>query len=373
MREPAEVETMEKEKGLILQSFSEYYKKAEISVPLVEQREFGVGGFRKKIESRHMGFPNNGALRNYLVQEAPLYISHSIAYYKFPESTPMEKKEWMGGDLVFDLDVHGGLFLSKEEIEKVKADAIKLEQILVEDFGVEEEELLRVFSGGRGFHIHVKTPRFRYLGGDERRQLSDYVSGVGLSFEKLFERPDENKQVMGPRNSDWGYRGRFCKIVQRILEDDPSRIHRRLRSDEEKKKLVSGTKDGNWSRSTLDNKTLRERLQKIIEEEMKLESVDVDTGVTIDTKRLIRVPGTLHGSTGLIAKKLEKIDSFEPYMDALAFGNEPIRIKAVHEVHAQEFAGSTMEKMKKEEEKEVPKSYGIYLILKGAAILSLKA
>ncbi|MCP4647931.1 MAG: DNA primase catalytic subunit PriS [bacterium] len=362
---------MEKEKEVILRNFTDYYKKAEIEVPAVEQREFGVGGFRKKIESRHMGFKTDGALKNYLVQEAPLYISHSIAYYKFPESTPMERKEWMGGDLIFDLDVHAGMFLTAEEIEQVKEDAIKLEQILVEDFGVDEKELLRVFSGGRGFHIHVKSPRFRYLGGDERRQLSDYVSGVGLSFDKLFEKPDENKRIIGPKDSDWGYRGRFCKIVQKILEDDPSRIHRRLRGEEEKKKLVSGTKDGNWSRSTLDNKTLRERLQKIIEDEMKLESVDVDTGVTIDTKRLIRVPDTLHGSTGLMAKKLDRIEGFEPYRDALAFGEEPMKIRAKQDLPEQEFANSTMEKIGKEEEKEVPKSYGIYLILKDAATLSL--
>jgi DNA primase small subunit len=361
---------MEKEKEVILKNFAEYYTKAEIEVPAIEQREFGVGGFRKKIESRHMGFKTDGALKNYLVQETPLYISHSIAYYKFPESTPMERKEWMGGDLIFDLDVHAGMFLTNEEIERVKNDAIKLEQILVEEFGVKKEELLRVFSGGRGFHVHVNSTRFRYLGGDERRQLSDYVSGVGLSFDKLFEKPNEKKQVEGPKDSDWGYRGRFCKIVQKTLEDDPSRIHRRLRKEEEKGKLLSGTKDGNWSRSTLDNKTLRERLQKIIEEEMHLKTVDVDTGVTIDTKRLIRVPNTLHGSTGLIAKKLDRIEGFEPYRDALAFGEEPIKIRAKQDLPEQEFANSTMEKIGKEEEKEVPKSYGIYLILKDAAILS---
>ena len=111
---------MEKEKAVILRNFREYYQNTKIEVPWVERREFGVGGFRKKIESRHMGFTSNQALNNYLVQEVPLFISHSVAYYKFPESTPMERKEWMGGDLIFDLDVHGGLFLSNEEIESVK-------------------------------------------------------------------------------------------------------------------------------------------------------------------------------------------------------------------------------------------------------------
>jgi DNA primase small subunit len=358
----------EKEAKLILESFSGYYKSAEISVPSIEQREFGVGGFRKKIEGRHMGFGTDGMLHNYLVQDTPLYISHSIAYYKFPEATPMENKQWMGGDLVFDLDVHAGMFLTEGEIESVKNDAISLlEDFLVEDFGVDKKDTLLVFSGGRGFHIHVKSPQFRMLGGDGRRELADYVGGVGLNYGKFFEGPDENKRVWGPRKSDWGYRGKFCRAVMKTLEESPSKIHRGLKKPEEKRKLLSSMEDGNWSKTPI--KDIQERL-KPIAESIRIRSINVDSGVTIDTKRLIRVPGTLHGSTGLVAKKLDKIDGFHPYHDATAFGSEPVKIRVLESVGEQEFCKSTMEKMEKGEEKEVPMSYGVYLLLKGAATLS---
>jgi DNA primase small subunit len=360
---------MEKEKEMILRSFSDYYKHVEIEVPAIEQREFGVGGFKKKIESRHIGFKTNGSLKNYLMQETPLYISHSVAYYKFPESTPMEKKEWMGGDLIFDLDVHAGIFLTAEEIAGVKRDAMMLaEEFLEKDFGVKKEEITAVFSGGRGFHLHVKTPRFRYLGGDERREIADYVAGAGMDYRKFFEKVDKYR-VKGPKKSDWGYRGRFCRMVEKRLEEKPSSIHRGLKKPEEREKLAGCLEDGNWSKTPI--KDIVERLDGAAKE-MKLETVDVDTGVTIDTKRLIRVPNTLHGSTGLIAKKLDEIEGFEPYRDALAFGKGEVRIRAKQDLPEQEFANSTMEKIRKEEEKEVPKSYGIYLILKDAATLSLR-
>ncbi|MBN2122063.1 DNA primase catalytic subunit PriS [Candidatus Micrarchaeota archaeon] len=358
----------EKEAKLVLDSFSGYYKSAEITVPSIEQREFGVGGFRKKIEGRHMGFGTNGMLHNYLVQDTPLYISHSIAYYKFPEATPMENKEWMGGDLVFDLDVHAGMFLSEAEIEGVKNDAVSLlEDFLIEDFGVEKKDTLLVFSGGRGFHIHIKSPQFRDLGGDERRELADYVGGVGLNYEKFFEAPDENKRVWGPRKTDWGYRGRFCRFLEKVLDDDPSSIHRGLKKPQEKAKLHSCMEDGNWSKTPI--KDIIPRLRAVAER-MKIGTINVDSGVTIDTKRLIRVPGTLHGSTGLIAKKLDKIEGFHPYHDAIAFGSEPLKIRVLENIGEQEFCNSTMGKMEKGEEKEVPMSYGIYLLLKGAATLS---
>ena len=357
---------MEAEKAMILKSFSDYYKQAKITVPFVEQREFGVGGFRKKIESRHMSFASLSALKNYLVQDPPLYISHSIAYYKYPEATPMENKDWLGGDLIFDLDVHSGMFLTSEEIEEVTNDAIKLEDILKEEFGIKEEEMLRVFSGGRGFHIHVNSPQFRKINGDGRREIADYVSGAGLDLGKFFEKADKYRMV-GPKRSDWGYRGRFCRIIQKTIEEKPSGIHRGLKKEEEKNKVLACMEDGNWSKTPI--KDIVERTVRVAEKEMRLETVDVDTGVTIDTKRLIRVPNTLHGSTGLVAKKLDRFEGFEPYRDALAFGNEPLKIKANQDLPEQDFAGETMEKIEKGEEKGVPKSYGTYLILKDAATL----
>lgn len=358
----------EREARLILGKFSEYYKKAEISVPSIGQREFGVGGFRKKIEARHMGFGSEGMLKNYLVQDTPLYISHSIAYYKFPEATPMENKEWMGGDLVFDLDVHAGLFLTEEEIEGVRNDAASLvEDFLAGDFGVDRKETLTVFSGGRGFHIHVRDKAFRELGGDERRELADYVGGVGLDYRKFFSPPDEMKKVWGPKKGDWGYKGRLCRVVEKELEENPSGIHRGLKKEEAKAKIYACMEDGNWSRTPI--KDIVERLGGVARK-MRLESIEVDSGVTIDTKRLIRVPRTLHGGSGLVAKKLEKLEGFHPYHHATAFGEGPMKIKALQDIGEQAFCNSTMEKMEKGEEREVPESYAIYLLLRGAATLS---
>ncbi len=357
---------MEKEKAVIVRNFREYYRNTKIEVPWVERREFGVGGFRKKIESRHMGFPNNQALNNYLVQEVPLFISHSVAYYKFPESTPMERKEWMGGDLIFDLDVHSGLFLSNEEIENVKNDAITLkEEFLEKDFGVSSKDMLLVFSGGRGFHIHANAKKFMGMGGKERKEIADYVAGAGLDYRKFFSKMDRYR-LGGPKKTDWGYKGRLCRMVEKVVEEEPSFIHRGLKREEEKAKLLSCMEDGNWSKTPI--KDIVERIGRVAER-MRLKTVDVDTGVTIDTKRLIRVPNTIHGSTGLAAKKLNDFENFHPYHDALAFPKGELEIVAKKELPEQEFAGSTIEAMKKGEKKDVPKSYGIYLILKEAATL----
>jgi DNA primase small subunit len=359
----------EKEKQFVLRRFSEYYRKASVEVPSVEQREFGVGGFEKKIESRHMGFESNAALQNYLIKDTPLYISHSIAYYKFPKATPMENKGWAGGDLIFDLDVHAGIFLSKEEQEKVRNDAMRLvEDFLLSDFGVKKESLKMVFSGNRGYHVHVRDPAYRMLEGEARREISDYIAGKGLDYRSFFSSPEEDKwKIYGPKEGDRGYRGRFYRMAVKVLGENPAAIHRRLLKPEEAALLREGMRTGLWSKTSI--KDIVERME-VVAKMLPVQCIDVDTGVTIDTKRLIRVPNTLHGSTGLIAKELKSLDNFEPYRDAIAFGEEPIRIEALQPLPAQEFLNSTMEKLEKGEKKEVPLSYGMYLLLKGAVTLS---
>ncbi|MDD2655191.1 MAG: DNA primase catalytic subunit PriS [Candidatus ainarchaeum sp.] len=358
----------ERERQFVLKRFSEHYRKADIRVPSVEQREFGIGGFDRKIEARHMEFGSDAALQNYLIRDTPLYISHSVAYYKFPKATPMENKGWMGGDLIFDLDVHAGLFLSREEQEKVRADALKLaDDFLASDFGIKKQYMRMVFSGNRGYHIHVRDPAYRMLGGDARREISDYISGKGLNYRSFFPLSENKWRPEGPKESDWGYRGKLCRAVIKAINEDPSRIHRRLKKMEEAGLLKRGIKDGNWGSTSI--KDIVDRIEPVAKD-LPVQCIDVDTGVTIDTKRLIRVPNTLHGSTGLVAKELRSLDDFEPYRDATAFGAEPVKIVALQEIPSQEFLNSTMEKMEKGEGREAPLSYAMYLVLKGAARLS---
>jgi DNA primase small subunit len=64
-----------------------------------------------------------------------------------------------------------------------------------------------------------------------------------------------------------------------------------------------------------------ETWKRIIEHSAKQQTANVDTVVTTDIHRLIRLVGSLHGKTGL--KKVEfpaaAIDSFDPFKGAIAF------------------------------------------------------
>jgi len=53
-----------------------------------------------------------------------------------------------------------------------------------------------------------------------------------------------------------------------------------------------------------------------------------DEPVTADVKRLIRLPGSLHGATGLkvVHITLEDIEAFDPLSDAIVFDNSPVNL-----------------------------------------------
>ena len=55
---------------------------------------------------------------------------------------------------------------------------------------------------------------------------------------------------------------------------------------------------------------------------------EADEPVTADTKRLIRLPTSLHGKTGFRVVELtrDQLDDFDPLVDTLAFGNDPVEV-----------------------------------------------
>jgi len=71
----------------------------------------------------------------------------------------------------------------------------------------------------------------------------------------------------------------------------------------QKKALVEmGIKNGNWDMIYIKKK--KEFWENILKKQVIKQSDIIDKNVTINTTHVIRLPNTIHGSTGLIAKKL---------------------------------------------------------------------
>lgn len=93
------------EEAFLKRKFQQYYQAHLVKEPpSIEKREFGFGVFGKKISERHFAFKNYGNFNDFLRNEVPFFASYSAAHYEFPEATPMQSKNFLGSDLVWEFD-----------------------------------------------------------------------------------------------------------------------------------------------------------------------------------------------------------------------------------------------------------------------------
>ena len=357
-------------KNFIHEKFQEYYKKESslIKGPSeVEKREFGFLLFTKEM-FRHKGFRNVGELQGFLYRLVPLNVYYSCAYYENPEAE-MERKGWLGADLVFDIDadhiptpcdknhdewtcsncgfvgkgvppekcpICGGEKFNVKSwpceicLKSAKEETIKLIEMLTQDFGFSSKDLHVFFSGHRGYHVQVESESVKTLDATARKEIVDYVIGLGLdmSLHGLKRKSwRETGFSTGSHISDLGWYRRLIAGMQNFIlnaeAEDFEKIGIRKKAvntllENRDKILKSLSENRIWGAvKGIGFETWR----KIAEESVKLRSARVDTVVTTDTHRLIRMADTLHGKTGF--KKIEfpvsAIDSFDPFKSAVAF------------------------------------------------------
>ena len=152
--------------------FSEYYSSLNQNTiwvpPRLKSREWMFIPWGSRPPDRHRGFIDKNELLNYLQSRGPHSCFHSTAYYKYPSERKMMDKEWLGADLIFDLDGDHLPGVSDRDfptmINLIQEQAWNLwEDFLQPEFGFKEEYIQTSFSGHRGFHIHVRDPKLFHL------------------------------------------------------------------------------------------------------------------------------------------------------------------------------------------------------------------
>ncbi len=387
-----------KTKDYLKTKFQEYYQNAEITLPpRFTSREWGFLNWKGGIMNRHVNFRSIKEVNDYLARVAPAHCYHSVAYYKDPSKNTMIDKEWQGADLIFDLDADH--LPEMEDVKKGKIPFSKLmdyirEQtyrlvvdVLLGDFGLSENDLLITFSGGRGYHVHVRTPDVLTLPSGARREIADYLTGKGLDLNKILidagytkEYPIRGKGLERknipfsklPKNNSKGWQGIISRFINYKLDE--------LRNMEKEKrktelKIMGIQKKGlnlkNDNEKAFNN--LPEFSKKIfVRFALKETAIHPDEPVTGDIHRLIRLPGSLHGGSGLKVTTMDskQLENFDPMKDALAFGNNNVRIRSI--VKHPVTMGDGLATLKPESVVDMPEMAAIYFMARKWAHLVLE-
>jgi len=403
-------------KTFVRNKFLEYYEKHSSSIQpptQIEKREFGFLLFKERVMIRHKGFKNVEDLTKTLKTLIPSDVYYSSAYYEKPEEE-MEEKGWLGADLIFDIDadhiptpcakIHdqwtcsncgtAGKGVLPEKcpacgeqrfdektwpcevcLESAKAETIKLIDVLTRDFGFSSKEMSVSFSGHRGYHLHVESREVQALDSMARKEIVDHILGIGLetSFHGLEER--KSRVLVGPSLDDSGWRGRIARGTYEFLltatQEELEKIGLKKKVVEtltqHKETILESWKEkGPWGAiKGVDVESWR----KIAQQGAEMRSTKIDTVVTTDTHRLIRLINTLHGKTGL--KKIEvpiaNIERFDPLKSAVAFkeGTVKVLVSDAPEFRLEDQTYGPY----KNREVELPTAAALILLCKGMAEL----
>ncbi len=276
---------------MISDLISKYYESAILEVPEdLPQREVAIHTLDgKMVRHKAVNDVKELSLLASRLKAAHLYVS--AASYMVPDAPKMEEKGWMRADLLFDIDVDhfegceseevlcNDKIVKKDECEKGKGVSMvtqgclergldhvrRLINVMERYFGVPRDLAEVHFSGNRGFHVVYRGTKYDTVDSDVRREMVDFIVGNQLNLEAImcFERG-----CAMPSPKDPGWRGRIAKHMETLSREEAERA-------------------------------------------VELEKILIDEQVTVDTSRLLRVPGSIHGKTGLMVVKINPYKGFQ--------------------------------------------------------------
>lgn len=270
-------------------------------------REFGFDLDGSGPNHRYNQFMTPEQLEEFLRFQAPHSAYASVALYE----NPRKREGWLKADLVFDIDAKDlpvkpcGCSEGKVCeicIHEAKQIAAEFADVLRRDLGFRQ---IKFVYSGRGFHIRVLDESAMSLEHNERQQLVQYVTGEVI--------PTDLTLALGYSRV---FRERSANLLNRLKEDELKRVVRSpkaLRSLMRfKDKVVEDLKAGRINEILSLEGIGAGTLDRLLEALAKLNSEFTDGKVTVDTKRILRLPSSLHSGVSRKCMVVKDLERFTP-------------------------------------------------------------
>ena len=335
MIEKEDKDIVEHEK-MILQSLKIYYEKyfdMEMLSKLLndtnfETREFGFIRRDDKRMYRNKSFKEPKFLREYLVTFpvnhgyiGAVYEDRVMPAMNYNQGVSIDQTKWIGRELTFDLDL-----TDYDEVRECNCvgrdfceicwtlmqDAYKIvDDTLRNEFGF--EDIVWIFSGGRGYHAWVLDKIVYDLSEEQRKSIVAYIQLIytTVNYEKI---EDIDTISIPLRNRIYRY------LVRNYFLDNDVEYLMKLNGIG--KKTIENVKE------KLTNLKIPERIIPLFPKQARNDMLEViirkryprlDGAVTEGHNHLIRLPGSVHMGTGYITQIVDKPDKFQPHKDGLHF------------------------------------------------------
>jgi DNA primase small subunit len=396
------------------EQFKAFYARQEVKEPpQIEDREFGFGTFDSKIAQRHLSFASFNELNDFLRTEVPFYISFSGAYYQFPGRRPVSAKGFKAADLFYEFDADdietdckedhdhwqcqcgregNGVLESCPEcgrkvkviqwvcpdcLNETKKQSFELMELIDQDLGLMDKGALSInFSGHKGYHIHLRQQAVKGLSKEARIEIVDYLSGHGLSLQGLGFFKSAKKWVCPKAGQSFGLSARLLKRLKEFFTD----------VDVDELAVVAGIPFSHAKRMLVKREQMLASIesgvlfqlerktdafwQNILEHLVDNLKLNLDRQTSIDLVKILRLPETLHGGTGLKAANVsfDALKAHDPLKETLVFneGEQEVFVKKAPKFY---LAGQWFGPFENETV-VLPLGVAVYLLAKKAALLN---
>ncbi|TDA35974.1 MAG: DNA primase catalytic subunit PriS, partial [Hadesarchaea archaeon] len=262
-------------------------------------REFGFDPDGSGPNQRYRQFFTLEQLSSYLKSNFPFSVYVSVALYE----QPSRRAGWIKSELAFDVDAKdlpvkpcscGQGEVCECCLEEARRVVMLLSDVLSSDLGLRD---LRFSYSGRGFHLRVLDEAVSKLEQNERAQLVSYVTGSVIPTDLSF--------VLGYSKV---FREFAARTLERLSEEKLKEVFPKLaqRIQEKKREVLEALRRGRRE----EIKRLVGKEEKLLEFLAKLNAGWVDGRVTVDVKRILRLPSTLHSGVSMKCVPIRDIENF---------------------------------------------------------------
>lgn len=348
---------MSKTEEFFKRLFKKYYQSNELSnISEFNKREFGIvyweyPKWEKGFWKRYLQFKNVKELQKHILNmnSPPADVYFSSCIYE----NPSERKNYKWADIPIEFDLDDFYKCSEDHYSEdnpngndlfcdtcykvIKENAVKLKNILLNDFGINKKDIQVKFSGHRGMHFRIINQKARSLSNTERRKIVHYMNGKNVIAKKLgfyVTKNDNGKfEWNGPNPKQSGWKGRSCKAIAEWLKgkeyDDLKEVisKKGAKALSENKDNFQIAKKGKWDYVFPEN-VYPTDVQKIVKKSCEKYLPEIDAKVAIDTKRVFRFPNSAH-HYGLVAKPIDidSIKDFNVWEEACLYENPNHKVK----------------------------------------------
>ncbi len=316
-------------KSMLQEYYSDYFDVTPliniIGLTTFRRREFGFD--LGDVFVRNLSFDTPRKLVNYMSRQGVFQAYVGAVYTKSPsKQQTIQKLQWESRELVFDIDLdeydlvrHCNCKGEKtfcDECWTLAQDAMLfLDSTLREDFGF--KDLVWIFSGRRGVHCWVCDEIAEKLDQIQRSSIINYLTLIreGGTTPHIDALPKYSKSL----------KERIFTLLSRSYFQNttvPDLIQLGFKKGDAEKilKQVRSKSKFNYQLSIPTYPSIDPlRLAKAI---VINRYPRIDRKVTMDTRRLLKIPNSIHGKTGNVCVIIKNISNFDPFNVPSIFDKE---------------------------------------------------